>query len=424
MQTINASVTKSNKKKRDKPLTHIDSLNAEIKDQAYKLPDAEGMYLHIYPTGAKYWRLKYRFMGKQKVFALGVFPEVSLAKARDKRTEARKLLSEGKDPAAVKKETVRQAVLNAENTFKALTKEWHEINKSKWTQNHGSKILRRFELHIFPYIGERPIKEIKPLELLEAIRKIENKGATELSHKLVQTCSSVFRYAILTGRAEYNPAGDLKGALKAHKEKHYPTISAKELPTFYKKLEEAKTSLLNKLAIKLLLLTFLRQGELRRAEWEHIDFVKKEWHVPAEHMKMREKHTIPLARQTIELLQEIHKITGDSKYIFPSQHPQKNSIMSENTIGSVIKKRMGYKGKMVGHGVRALASTILNENGFPSDVIERQLAHAERNKVRAAYNRAEYLDDRRKMMQWWADYLDRAANGGGNVIDGKFSTNS
>lgn len=403
-------------------LTNTAVLNAKPKDKDYKLSDGDGMYLYVTKAGNKFWRFKYRINGKEKKLSLGAYPEVSLKEAREKRNAARKITVAGQDPNIVKQEERHLAILNAENTFKSITEEWHETNKSKWTQEHADKVLRRMELHIFPTIGTRPIKEIKPLELLETLRKVENRGATELSHRLLQTCTNIFRYAIVLGKTEYNPAADLAGALKPHKEEHYPSIPAKELPNFYRKLEAAQTSELNKIAIKMLLLTFLRQGELRKSEWEHVDIEAKEWRVPAHIMKMRDAHIIPLSKQTIAILGELQALTGHSKYLFPSQHVQKNLYMSENTMGRVIKKLMGYQGEMVGHGVRTIASTVLNEHGFKPDIIERQLAHAERNQVRAAYNRAEYLPERSNMMQWWADYLERAANGGGNVIDGKFGT--
>lgn len=385
----------------------------------HKLMDGEGLYLHVKPNG-KYWHFKYRFNNKQKLLSFGVYPEISLKEAREKKIAARKILADGQDPSQVKKDIKQQTIENNENTFEAVSKKWHEKNYTNWTEEHANKIWRRLELHIFPYLGSKPIKDIKPLELLNVIQKIEDRGHTELSHKILQTCTVIFRYAIVMAKTDYNPAADLKGALKPHKTTHYPTISAKEIPNFYKKLELANTTEINKLAIKILLLVFLRQGELRKSKWEHIDFEAKEWRVPAEIMKMKDEHIIPLSHQTITLLKELHQFTGHSEYLFPSQHKQKNPYMSENTIGKVIKHHMGYDGKMVGHGVRALASTALNEHGFRTDVIERQLAHAERNKVRAAYNRAEYLDERRKMMQWWADYLDRAQNGGGNVLEGRF----
>lgn len=375
-----------------------------------KVADAGGLYLAVHPNGSKYWRLKYRFAGKEKKLALGKYPTISLREARDKRDEAKSLLARGIDPGAKKQEEKRLAVFNASNTFKTLTYSWHENFKTDWSPTHGAKILRRLELHIFPTLGNRPIKEIKPNDLLQVIRKVEEREATHLSRRLLQLCRSIFSYAIANQLLEYNPAADLKGALKAHKEVHYPTLQSKELPSFLQKLETVETTPQNKLAIKLLMITFMRQGELRRAKWEDINFNAKEWRIPAENTKMRDEHIVPLARQTIGLLESLHLLTGSSPYLLPSQHRQKHPIMSENTINVVLNK-MGYKGKLVGHGFRALASTILNEHGFSPDIIERQLAHAERNKVRAAYNRAEYLPQRKEMMQWWADHLDSQLKG-------------
>ncbi|NDF11526.1 MAG: DUF4102 domain-containing protein [Proteobacteria bacterium] len=387
------------------PLTEIKIKTAKTKDKPYKLSDGEGMFLLVHPNGSKYWRMKYRVLGKEKLLALGIYPEVSLKVARDRCSDAKKLLEKGDDPSHVKKEEKRQAILGAENTFEALARKWHQKNIAKWTPIHGAKILRRLEHNIFPEIGKRPIKEIKPAEVLDAIRKVENRGATELSHRILQNCVAVFRYAIASGFAEYNPAADLQGALDSHKASNYPALTAQAIPDLLKKLQKVETTEQNKIAIKLLLLTFVRQGEMRRAMWEHIDWKAKEWRIPAENTKMRERHIVPLAKQTIALLKELQQLTGYSPYLFPSQNRQKNPIMSENTV-NVVLKRMGYKGKMVGHGFRALASTALNEMGFKPDVIERQLAHAERNKVRAAYNRAEYLSERRAMMQHWADFCE------------------
>jgi integrase len=387
------------------PLTEIRIKSAKPQDKPYKLADGNGMFLLVHPNGSKYWRLKYRLANKEKLLALGVYPEVSLSDARDKRNNARKLLKEGRDPSQQKQIQKQQGILDAAATFEAVAREWHEKNIAKWTPDHGAKILRRLELNIFPVIGRFPVKEIKPSEVLAAIRKVESRNATELSHRILQNCVAVFRYAIANDNADYNPAADLQGALKSHKGKHYPALTAKDLPDFLTKLEEVETSPQNKLAIRLLLLTFVRQGEMRQANWEHVDWKAKEWRIPAENTKMRARHIVPLAKQTVSLLKQIKEITGDSPYLFPSQHRQKNPIMSENTV-NVVLKRMGYKDQMVGHGFRALASTTLNEMGFKPDVIERQLAHAERNKVRAAYNRAEYLDERRDMMQKWADFVD------------------
>ena len=386
-------------------LTDTTIRNAKPKESPYKLTDGDGMFMLVHPNGSKYWRLKYRILGKEKLLALGKYPEITLIKAREERGKARKLIASGIDPSLKKQENKQLAILEIENNFESLARSWHDANINKWTKEHAEKVIYRLEKNIFTYIGNRPIKEIKPAELLVVIKKIEDRGATELSHRILQNCILIFRYAIATGRAEYNPAADLQGALKTHKAKNYPAITVKEVPELLRRLKIEETSLQNKIAVKLLLFTFVRQGEMRKSLWEHVDWEAKEWRIPKENTKMRERHIVPLADQVIALLKELQQIKGDNKYLFPSQHFQKHPIMSENTICSLLK-RMGYKDKMVGHGFRSTASTALNEMGFRSDVIERQLAHSERNKVRAAYNRAEYLAERREMMQKWADYLD------------------
>lgn len=387
-------------------LTNTAVKNAKPKQKPYKLTDGDGLYLLVKPNGGKYWRFKYMYLKKEKLLAFGTYPEVSLQEAREKRMATRKLLASGADPSRKRKEEKRKATYNAKNTFQTVAAEWFETNKPKWTPDHAERLWRRLELHMIPEIGDRPIAELKALDLLDALRKVEKRGTTETSHRLLQTCTVIFRYAVLTGRVQYNPTQDLKGALVPHKAESHPTIQAKELPDFFQQLEAVETSPLNKLAIRLLMLSFLRQGEMRQARWEDIDFDAKEWRVPAATTKMRTLHIVPLAKQTIKLLKEIKKLTGDNEWLLPAQQRRRNAVMSENTINHVLRK-MGYKDKLVGHGFRALASTTLNEMGFPPDVIERQLAHMERNKVRAAYNRAEYLPQRRDMMQKWADYLDK-----------------
>lgn len=397
------------------PLTDTAVKNAKPKEKPYKLTDGDGLYLLIKPNGGKYWRFKYLYVGKEKLLALGTYPEISLNDAREKRHTARKLLANGADPSSKRKEEKRRKAYNAENSFQVVAKEWFETNKSKWTPDHAERLWRRLELHMMPEIGDRPIADIKALDLLDALRKVEKRGTTETSHRLLQTCGIIFRYAVLTGRVKYNPTQDLKGALVPHRPENHPTIQAKELPDFFTQLELVKTTYLNKLAIKLLMLSFVRQGELRQAKWEDIDFKAKEWRLPAHTTKMRDLHIVPLAKQTITLLKDLEKLTGEGELLFPSQQRRRHAVMSENTINHVLHK-MGYKDKLVGHGFRALASTTLNEMGFPPDVIERQLAHAERNKVRAAYNRAEYLPQRRDMMQKWADYLDGIASSSTIII--------
>lgn len=387
------------------PLTDTAIKNAKPKEKSYKLTDGDGLYLLVHPNGGKYWRMKYLYVGKEKLLSFGTYPEISLVDARSKRLDARKLLANGADPRGARKEEKRKAVYDASNTFASVANEWFEVNRPKWTDDHAARLWRRLEANIISEFGDRPITEVKALDLLDALRKIEKRGATELTHRLLQICSVIFRYAVLTGRISYNPAGDLRGALIPHKATNHPTITSRELPDFLKKLEAIETSVQNKLAIRLLLLTFIRQGELRQGKWEDVDFVAKEWRLPSETTKMREEHIVPLAEQTIAVLKELKEITGYGELMFPSQQRRRNAIMSENTINQIIHK-MGYKDKLVGHGFRALASTTLNEMGFQPDVIERQLAHMERNKIRAAYNRAEYLPQRREMMQKWADFLD------------------
>lgn len=397
------------------PLTDTAIRNAKPKDKPYKLTDGEGMFLLVQPNGGKYWRLKYRHTGKEKLLALGTYPEISLLDAREKRLAARKLLAEGQDPSSKKQEEKRFASFKAQNTFMAVAEEWFVTNKPRWTPAHAARLWRRMEYSVFPEIGNRPIAEITSLELLEVFRRVEKRGATHTAHRLLQTCSAIFRYGVLTARTTYNPTSDLRGALVPHVFTNHPTIAAAGLPEFFTKLAAIDTTRQSKIAVKLVMLTFVRQGELRQAKWADIDFTANEWRLPAHTTKMRERHIVPLALQTVALLRELQALTGQKELLFPSQHNRRHATISENTINHVIH-RMGYKGKMVGHGFRALASTTLNEMGFRPDIIERQLAHAERNKVRAAYNRAEYLAERREMMQHWADFMEKQA--GGTLLSG------
>lgn len=385
-------------------LTDLAVRKATPQATPFKLFDGGGLFLLVTPSGGKYWRLKYRVLGKEKLLALGIYPEVSLSTAREKGRSARQLLGSSIDPARKKKDDRRQAEYMASNTFRAVAEEWHRKNLGKWTPAHASTILRRFELHLFPDLGPLPVAEVKAMELLQTLRKLEKRQAIHLAHRLAQYAHAVFRYAVVTERAVYNPAADLRGALAAHKEEHHPTIAANELPVFFRALENVGTSKQTRLAVKLLLFTFVRQGELRFARWAEIGWHVCEWRIPAERMKMRDAHVVPLASQVIGLLRELHSLTGDGEFLFPSQQHRKHAVMSENTVNNVLRE-MGYEGRLVGHGFRSLASTALNEMGYVPDVIERQLAHRERNKVRAAYNRAEYLPQRRAMMQGWADFL-------------------
>jgi integrase len=390
-----------------KSLSDAKARNAKPRPKPYKIADGEGLFLLITPAGGKYWRLKYFYGGKEKLLALGVYPEVTLAEARERRIQARKVLAGGNDPAEAKKQARRLATIKSGNSFETVAREWFEKRKHEWASSSARTMLARLERHLFPKLGQRPIADITPLEILEVLRVIENRGTLETARRMMQSCGKIFMYAIATGRAERNPVPDLRGALKTPVVTHYAFLKATELANYLEKLDDYDGSVLTKLALRLLLLTFVRTSELRGAEWTEIDWKKAEWRIPSERMKMKELHIVPLSRQAIAVLRELQKLTGDRQYIFPNQH-NPSAYMSENTMLYALY-RMGYHSRTTGHGFRSTASTILNENGFRADVIERQLAHSERNAVRAAYNHAQYLPERREMMQWWADYLDQRA---------------
>lgn len=386
------------------PLNDVKIKNAKPQAKPYKLTDGEGMFLFVQPSGGRYWRLKYRFAGKEKLLALGVYPEVSLAEARERRSQARKVIAAGNDPMQVKQEAKRLNELNSENNFESIAREWHKSRLLQWTKNYAGKVITCLEHDIFPKLGNRPIADISASELLSVLRLIEKRGAIETMHRVKQICGQIFMYAIASSRAERNPAADLRMALPVPKKGHYSHLKASDLPDYLKNLENYDGALQTKLALKLLLLTFVRTIELRGAEWSEINFDAAEWRIPASRMKMRDPHIVPLSSQALEVLRELQGHNGNRQYLFPNQH-KPSIFMSENTMLFALY-RMGYHSRTTGHGFRATASTILNENGFPSDAIERQLAHAERSKVRAAYNHAQYLPQRRTMMQWWADYID------------------
>lgn len=378
--------------------------NAKGLDRPYKLSDGGGLYLLVQPNGSRYWRLAYRFLGKQKLLAFGVYPEVSLAEARERRDAARKLLASGIDPSQAKKDERRRRVLAAENSFESVAREWHENQTAAWTKRHAQNVLTRLEADIFPQIGPRPIAEIGAPELLDALRKIEKRGALDVASRLRQSCGAIFRYAIVTGRAVYNPAGDLRGALKTpEKTRHHAALSRDDLPEFLRRLRQYDGENQTRRALHLLALTFVRTTELRAAEWAEIDLDAALWRIPASRMKMGEEHLVPLSRQAVQVLREQWEESGRARFVFPAR--KSVNPMSNNTMLFALY-RMGYHSRATGHGFRATASTTLNEMGFQPDWIERQLAHGERNKVRAAYNRAQYLSERTTMMQRWADLLE------------------
>ncbi|CAH5021452.1 TPA: tyrosine-type recombinase/integrase [Serratia marcescens] len=385
------------------PLTDVKVRTAKPQDKPYKLADGGGLYLLVNTNGSRYWRLKYRVMGREKLLSIGVYPDIPLAVARQKRDEARKVLAEGNDPSAVKKAEKQAKKIAAENTFESIAREWHKAKADRWSLRYRDEIIDTFEKDIFPYIGLRPIAEIKPLELLETLKRMEKRGALEKMRKVRQRCGEVFRYAIITGRAEYNPAPDLAGALAVHKKQHLPFLTAQELPEFMKDLAGYTGSIITKSATYLIMYTGVRTQELRFARWEDIDLDKAMWEVPAEHMKMRRPHKVPLSRQAISLLKQLKPITGHYPLVFIGRNDPRKPI-SKESINQVIEL-LGYKGRLTGHGFRHTMSTILHEQGYDSTWIEMQLAHVDKNAIRGAYNHAQYLDGRRKMMQWYADYL-------------------
>jgi integrase len=387
------------------PLTDSAIRNAQPQAKQYKLADEKGMYVLVKQAG-KYFRLDYRFGGKRKTLALGVYPTVSLKEARIKRDECKKLIANDVDPSQARKATKAMQIEQTENNFEAITREWFARQSTKWAESHSTNIIRRFELYIFPWLGSRPIAEITPPELLAALRRIEARGILETAHRTQQTCGQVFRYAIATGRADRDPSSDLRGALTPVKHGHMATITKpKEIGELLRAIDGYQGTPVAQCALRLAPLVFVRPGELRHAEWQEIDLDKAEWRIPAQKMKMKDSHFVPLSKQAIAILIEIQPITGQGRYVFPSIRTTSRP-MSENTILAALR-RMGYaKEEMSGHGFRAMASTILHEQGWASDIIERQLAHTERNKIKAAYNHAQHLPERRKMMQSWADYLD------------------
>jgi len=385
------------------PLTNTRVSTSKPLKKPYKLADSGGMYLLVTPTGSKYWRLKYRLHGKEKTFALGVYPDVSLKQAREDRDAAKKIIKGGNDPIAKRRAEKQQQKIDGENTFESIAKEWLEQQKGSWTSRHADDVIGSLEKDIFPEFGYKPIRDVQPLEILTAVRKIEKRGALDIASRVLQRVRSVFRYAVQTERITINPATELTGVLKTRKVKHQPALKAEDLPEFLNKLEHYNGEPITQYALKFLLLTFVRPGELRFAKWSEINIDDELWRIPAERMKMRSEHLVPLSKQALAVLKDLKSLTGHRELLFPSRNGQ-GKPMSENTMTYALY-RLGYHSRAVPHGFRSTASTILNEQGWRSDIIERQLAHKERNEVRAAYHRSEYLPDRKKMMQHWADYL-------------------
>lgn len=388
-------------------LTDIACKTAKPEAKPYKMSDGGGLYLEVTNKGSRLWRLKYRYLGKEKKLCIGEYPIITLAEARDRRENAKKLLSNGQDPSAEKQTQKKEAQRNAQNTFELLALEWHETFKHKWTERHANNVLHRLEMDVFPAIGSMPITEIKPSHLIDTLKKVQKRGAYEPAHRLRQYCSQVFRYAIISELIETNPALEIGTVLKPVKKSHYACLEIKEIPELLNAIDKnyARLQMDTRLGIKLLMLTFVRTKELIEAKWNEFDLENAQWIIPAERMKMRNEHIVPLSRQALEILKDLKERNEKWEWIFPGHHsPRKH--MSNNTILKGLA-RMGFQGRMTGHGFRALAMTTIKEKlGYRHEVIDRQLAHAAQSMVVRAYDRAQFLDERKIMMQEWADYLD------------------
>lgn len=382
--------------------------------EAGKHFDGGGLYLEVSAAGGRYWRLKYRHGGKEKRLAFGVYPEVSLKAARERQTEARAILARGDDPAAAKRDAAAQAQREAAVTFEAVAREWLGHQSGRWTADTLDAIRKSLEAAVLPKIGPRPMAHIRPREVMDIVKGIDARGAGETAGRVLQRVKAVFRYAVVHERIDTNPMLDLKPSelLKPRQVRHRAALEDKDLPAFLATLDAYQGDPTTKAALRLLMLTAVRPGELRGARWAEIDTDAAEWRIPAERMKMKAPHVVPLSPAALVVLAGMKPISGAGELVFPSPfYPAKT--LSENTLNSALA-RMGYKGEHTAHGFRALFSTVANECGHDGDVIERQLAHVERNDVRAAYHRATYLQDRARLMTWWAEYLD--ARKGGRVV--------
>ncbi|MGZ3579727.1 MAG: tyrosine-type recombinase/integrase [Syntrophales bacterium] len=387
-------------------LSDIKIRTSKPSDKQKKLFDGDGLFLLVTPQGGKYFRLKYRFDGKEKLLALGTYPEISLADARQRRDEARGQIAHGIDPGAVRK-AQKQAETSETETFEVITREWHTKFTPTWTPGYAEKLLSALDRDVFPWLGKRPIKELKAPELLAALRRIESRGTLETAHRMRGLLGQIFRYAVATGRAERDPVADLRGALPQPNERHHAAITdPKEVAPLLRAIDGYQGHFVVKCALRLAPMLFVRPGELRHAEWAEIDLDEAAWNIPAHKMKMKEPHLVPLSHQAVEILRELQPLTGAGRYVFPSARSFSRP-MSNNAILAALR-RMGYdKDTMTGHGFRAMARTILDEVlQVRPDYIEHQLAHAVRDPNGRAYNRTAHLAKRRKMMQTWADYLD------------------
>ncbi|MGF6409379.1 tyrosine-type recombinase/integrase [Paraburkholderia sp. MM5482-R1] len=392
-------------------LTDVAIRTAKPTGKLYRIFDERGMYLEVSATGGKWWRFKYRFAGKEKRLSLGVYPDVGLKDARERRDEARKLVAQGIDPGEHRKATKAATLERSANSFEVVAREWFARQSSGWAPSHADKVIQRLEKDILPWLGKRPIGEIAAPELLGVIRRIEERGATDTAHRALQNCGQVFRYAVATGRAERDPSGDLRGALPPLKHENFASITEPtKVAELLRAIDAFRGTFVVKSALQLAPLLFVRPGELRKAEWSGFDLDNAEWRYLV--TKTKTNHLVPLSAQAVTILRDLHALTGNRSYVFPGRDPRKP--MSEAAINAALR-RMGYdtKTEITGHGFRAMARTILHEElHVKPEVIEHQLAHKVPDALGTAYNRTRFLKDRRAMMQQWANYLDELKAGG------------
>lgn len=393
------------------PLTDTQIKKTKPTDKPIKLSDGSGLFLLIVPAGGKWWRFRYRFDGRQKELSMGIYPDVPLAKARERRDAARRLLGDGIDPGENRIAQKTAKAGRAANSFEVIAREWFEARKAKWAPSHSGRLIKRLENDVFPWIGGKPIAEIAALELLSVLKRIEGRGTLDTAHRVHQDCGQVFRYAVATGRAERDPTGDLRGALPTATGGHFAAITEPDqVGELLRAIDGFKGTFIVQCALKLAPMLFVRPGELRQARWQDFDLDKAEWKYLV--TKTKTEHLVPLASQAVTVFRELHGLTGDSAFVFPGARSRKRA-MSDAAINAALR-RMGYdtRSEITGHGFRAMARTILHEVlGFPPEVIEHQLAHKVPDTLGSAYNRTKFLPARKAMMQQWADYLDRLKAG-------------
>jgi len=397
-------------------LTAVQIRNAKPKDKPYKLADSHGLFLHVAFSGKKTWRYRYKIAGTESTFVMGEYPQMTLEDARNERAKAREMVKKGINPSQerrdIKQETIEQKKASREkkeHNFETVALDWIDQQKERWSRGHRNAIRSTLELDAFPILGSHPVDTITPPMVLQVIRNIENRGALEIARKVLQRVNAVLRYAVQTGLATSNPASEMKGVLKTRKIVHRAALSREELPEFLRTLSVADIHTTTMLALKFTILTAARSGEVRGATWDEINLDDAIWRIPAERMKMDSQHNVPLSKQAIAILERVARLYGKEGIVFPGIHNRK-AMISENTMLYALY-RMGYHSKATVHGFRAVFSTIANESGFEGDVIEKALAHEERNRVRAAYHRSEYLEERKNLMQWWATFLDQMEAG-------------